>query len=251
MRIVSLVPSITEMLASWGLADRLVGATDWCTSPDLPGVTRVRGTKNPDVPAIVALGPDVVVANREENRRVDVERLRAAGVKVEVTDPTSLVEVVACVEHLGRVVGAAEPAFELADAIRSALAEASEVQEPPLRTFCPVWRDPWIAVGAGTIAADLLRRAGFAVVPAEPRYPRVDLDDIAAGDPDVVLLPDEPYEFGAADLQPFARWRAQVHLVDGVALTWWGPRTPVALADFRSLAAVSRSDLSRPRAQKR
>lgn len=211
----------------------------------------MRGTKNADVPAIVALRPDVVVANREENRRVDVERIRAAGVKVEVTDPTSLVEVVECVEHLGRVVGVEEPAFELADAIRSALAEASDAQQPPLRTFCPVWRDPWIAVGTGTIAADLLRRAGFVVVPAEPRYPRVDLDEIAASDPDVVLLPDEPYEFGEADREPFARWRARVHLVDGVALTWWGPRTPAAIAEFRSRAAAPRSDVSRLRARKR
>lgn len=235
-RIVSLVPSLTETLASWGLVDRLVGVTDWCASPDLPHVARVRGTKNPDVGAIVALTPDLVVANEEENRRVDVERLRSAGVRVFVTAPSSLAEVADCFERLGRVVGAPVAADRLAGEIRSALAHPPA--HPALVTFCPVWRDPWIAVGTRTIAADLLRHAGFYVVPEEPRYPRADLDRVARLDPDVVLLPDEPYAFGEDDVAVFGTWRAHVRLVDGAALTWWGPRTVPALATFRHLATT-------------
>jgi ABC-type Fe3+-hydroxamate transport system substrate-binding protein len=232
-RLVSLVPSLTETLASWGLADRIVGVTDWCVSPELPGVVRVRGTKNPDIARIIELAPDLVVANEEENRKVDVERLRAAGLAVHVTSPRSLDEVVVCFEGLGELLGVEEPAAHLVAEITAALdGEAPD----PLRTFCPVWRDPWIAVGTDTIAADLLRRCGFDVVPEVPRYPRVELDDIARLDPDVVLLPDEPYEFGPVDMVDFAGWRAEVRLIDGAALTWWGPRTAQAVRRFRTLA---------------
>lgn len=228
----SLVPSLTETLASWGLADRLVGVTDWCTSPDLPGVARVRGTKNPDLAEIGLLRPDLVVANREENRRVDVERLRESGVVVHVTAPDSLVQVAASLRRLGAVVGAHESADRLADEIESAV-EVSV--EPPLRTFCPVWRDPWISVGTGTIAGDLLRCAGFEVIPAIDRYPRVELGAVRDLEPEVVLLPDEPYAFGPADLAAFDGWSAAIRFVDGAALTWWGPRTAAAIEWFGAL----------------
>lgn len=262
----SLVPSLTETLASWGLADRLVGVTDWCTTPDLPGVARVRGTKNPDLSEIRLLEPDLVVANQEENRRVDVERLREWGIPVWVTAPDSLVEVAATFRRLGPVVGAADEATALADridAVRTSSGSHSSGSESgsrpsgsgsgtgsgdrPLRTFCPVWRDPWIAVGTGTIVADLLAHAGFEVVPAVARYPRVDLDEIAAADVDVVLLPDEPYAFGPADLEAFRGWRAAVRFVDGAALTWWGPRTVSTLEHYRALAASLRADPRPPR----
>lgn len=234
-RIVSLVPSLTETLAGWGLADRLVGVTDWCTSPPLPDVARVRGTKNPDVAAVVAREPDLVVADQEENRRVDVERLRAAGLHVHVTAARSLAEAAACLETLGSVVGAADPAARLAAEMRDALA----VPAPAcLATFCPIWRDPWMAVGTETIAGDLLAHVGFDVVPARPRYPKVDLDEIRAADPDVVLLPDEPYEFGPGDVEAFVGWQARVRFVDGAQLTWWGPRTVGALTSFRALATA-------------
>jgi ABC-type Fe3+-hydroxamate transport system substrate-binding protein len=236
-RIVSLVPSLSETLAAWGLGPRVVGVTEWCISPAgaFDHAARVRGTKNPDVAAIVELAPDLVVANEEENRRVDVERLRARGLEVYVTAPRSLAGVATTFERLGPVVGAADAGRRLADQIRGAIAGAA-LHLPTLRTFCPVWRDPWIAVGTDTIAADLLRCSGFTVLPEVERYPRVELDDIAALDPDVVLLPDEPYEFGPADHAAFDGWRAQVREIDGATLTWWGPRTAGALTGFAALA---------------
>jgi ABC-type Fe3+-hydroxamate transport system substrate-binding protein len=234
-RLVSLVPSLTETIASWGLVDRIVGATDWCVSPELPHVVRVRGTKNPDIARIIELAPDLVVANDEENRKVDVDRLRAAGLAVHVTSPRSLDEVIVCFERLGELLGVEASARELTVEIAAALEGAVP---GPHRTFCPVWRDPWIAVGTHTIAADLLGRCGFEVVPEVPRYPRVELDDIARLDPDVVLLPDEPYEFGEFDAADFASWRAKVRLIDGAALTWWGPRTAQAVMQFRALATA-------------
>jgi ABC-type Fe3+-hydroxamate transport system substrate-binding protein len=233
-RVVSLVPSVSEAIATWGLLDRLVGVTDWCTTPAFPAATRVRGTKNPDVAAIVSLAPDLVVANEEENRRVDVEALRAAGIAVYVTAPDSLASAAASLERLSSVLGAGERGEQLARSIREAIGTAPPAR---LRTFCPVWRDPWIAVGTRTIAGDLLRHAGFDVVPDVERYPRVDLSAIAETDPDVVLLPDEPYAFGEADAAPFLTWRATVCHIDGADLTWWGPRTVGALVAFRDLAA--------------
>lgn len=236
-RIVSLVPSISETLASWGLAGRMVGVTDWCVAPPdaFDHCRRVRGTKNPDIAAIVAAQPELVVANEEENRRADVERLRDAGVPVYVTAPRSLIDVATSLARLGLVIGAEGPSSRLASEITGAIAGAGRGGRR-LRTFCPVWRDPWIAVGTDTIAADLLGCAGFDVIPQDDRYPRVELGDIEALDPDVVLLPDEPYEFGPADRAVFAGWRAAVHHIDGAALTWWGPRTVQALTTFAALA---------------
>lgn len=243
-RIVSLVPNLSETLWWWHLSDRVVGVTDWCVAPPhgFPHATRVRGTKNPDTAAIVDLAPDVVVANQEENRELDVARLRDAGVPVWVTAPRSIEQAATSLADLGEVLGVGGAGAGLALTIRRAVARLAAAQAD-LRAFVPVWRDPWMAVGTDTIAGDLLRLAGFAVVPAEPRYPQVALDDVAALDPDVVLLPDEPYAFGDDDRSAFADWRARVRLVDGTALTWWGPRTASALGDLTRLAAHLRRRL--------
>lgn len=234
-RVVSLVPNLSETLWWWHLAERVVGVTDWCVAPPhgFPHAARVRGTKNPDTAAIVDLAPDVVVANEEENRELDVRRLRDAGVSVYVTSARTLDAAAESLAHLGQALGVGAAGDGLAQDIRRAVARVGSGASP-LSTFCPIWRDPWMAVGTDTIAGDLLRHAGFAVVPDAPRYPQVDLDDVA--DVDVVLLPDEPYAFGEADRTAFADWRARVRRVDGTALTWWGPRTPSSLASFVRLA---------------
>lgn len=237
-RIVSLVPNLSETLWWWHLTDRVVGVTTFCVAPPhaFPDAARVRGTKNPDTSAVVDLEPDVVVANWEENRELDVRRLRDAGVAVYVTSATTLDTAATSLADLGAALGVPDAGAGLAQGMRRAIARAPR-DVRPLATFCPIWRDPWMAVGTDTIAGDLLRVAGFDVLPDEPRYPRVDLDEVAEADPDVVLLPDEPYEFGDEDKPVFADWRARTRLVDGTALTWWGPRTPSAVASFARLAA--------------
>ncbi|MFA9445821.1 helical backbone metal receptor [Egicoccus sp. AB-alg6-2] len=249
-RLVSLVPSVSELLWWWQLADRLVGVTDWCVAPPsaYAGARRVRGTKNPDVAAIVDLAPDLVVANEEENRELDVQRLRAAGVAVYVTRVRTLDDVIGSLGRLGGAVGAPRAGEGTAQTIRRAL---DQLRAPPrrLRAFCPVWRDgvpddgdagdeTWWVLGRDTFGADLLARCGFDVVPDDPtgRYPRHRLGDVAAWDPDVVLLPDEPYAFGPGDRRVFTGWRARTRLLDGTALSWWGPRTPHALGDLSRLA---------------
>ncbi|WP_341924814.1 helical backbone metal receptor [Nocardioides psychrotolerans] len=218
-RVVSLVPSITEALAS---VDReaLVGATDWCTHPADLDVTRVRGTKNPDLAAIKALSPDLVVCTKEENREIDVRRLREAGVRVWVTDIETVPGAIASLERLLDVLGWPWPEWLL----RSRSLWCGPVPPVTARVAMPIWRDPWMVVGSSTFTGDLLRRLGWDNVFAQhaDRYPTVDLEAVDAAGADVVLLPDEPYVFTAED-GPEAFTRTPTRLVSGRLLTWYGP----------------------------
>ncbi|MFJ9391647.1 helical backbone metal receptor [Nocardioides sp. NPDC101246] len=218
-RVVSLVPSLTEALASVA-ADRLVGATDWCTHPADLDVPRVRGTKNPDLAAIAALAPDVVVANKEENRELDVRRLRERGVRVWVTDIETVPDAISSMERLLDGLGWDRPAW---------LTEARQQWCGPLprvtrRVVVPIWRDPWMVVGSRTFTGDLLRRLGWENVfdRHTDRYPHVDLAEVDGAGADVVLLPDEPYVFTAED-GPEAFTRTPTELVSGRLITWYGP----------------------------
>ncbi len=229
-RIVSLVPSLTEAIAA-SAPERLAGATDWCTHPADLDVARVRGTKNPDLAAIRALSPDLVVANQEENRELDVRRLRDAGVDVWVTRIETVEEALASMSRLfTEALGLADPPW---------LVEARSLWATPaprrLSVAVPIWRDPWMVVGSPTYTDDLLTRAGLANVLAhlDGRYPTVSADDIDGAGADVVLLPDEPYVFTADDgPEAFA---TPTRLVSGRLLTWYGPAMVEAYA---ALAAI-------------
>ncbi|HEX4094721.1 MAG TPA: helical backbone metal receptor [Trebonia sp.] len=228
-RVVSLVPSLTESIAVTR-PDALAGATIWCTHPADLDVPRVRGTKNPDLAAIAALSPDLVLANQEENRRVDVERLRAAGVPVWVTVIRTLDEAIASLRRMfADALGWPEPPW-LAEAER---AWRDPVHGPRVRAAIPIWRDPWMVVGSATFTGDLAARLGLDNVYADhpERYPHVDLDDLAARNPELIVLPDEPYAFSASDgPEMFPRQRAA--LVEGRSLTWYGPSLVTARAQL-------------------
>lgn len=218
-RVVSLVPSLTEALAS-AQPDRLVGATQWCTYPADLDVARVRGTKNPDLHAIRALEPDLVVANKEENRALDVQRLRASGVPVWVTDIRTVPSAIASLQRL----------FDTAlrwDRPRW-LGDAEELwcgDLPPIsrRIAMAIWRDPWMVVGGDTFTSDLARRLGYENVFATrpDRYPTVSLEELDDSGADVILLPDEPYAFHEGDGPEALETPTQ--LVSGRLLTWYGP----------------------------
>src|SRR5689334_8377164 len=257
-RVVSLVPSLTEAVAV-SAPGLLVGVTDWCTHPADLAVTRVRGTKNPDRAAIIALAPDLVIANREENREFDVARLRAAGLAVWVTVIESVPEALASMRRLlTGPLGLAGPdwlaAAERAWAgpregdwagpvvrARAGLAArgpaAGPESEPPARprVVVPIWRDPWMVVGARTFADDVLARLGLvnAFGAGPERYPHVAVERIRAADPDLILLPDEPYPFTAAD-GPGEFPQCRVVLLPGRLLTWYGPSLVTARADLLS-----------------
>jgi ABC-type Fe3+-hydroxamate transport system substrate-binding protein len=244
-RIVSLVPSITESLFALGLGPRVVGVTDWCVFPAeaVAGLPKLGGTKDPDVAAITALAPDLVIANREENTRRVVERLQGAGVRVWVTYPRTVREAVVLLRELAAL--GAPAAVEVVDAVEAAVAEAEAARPAaPVRVFCPIWRDPWMSVGADTYAHDILALSGGANVFADHpgrRYPRVSLAEVEAAAPEVVLLPDEPYPFGPRDVEELGRLdtpagrEGRIHCIDGTWVSWYGPRIRPALAALRRL----------------
>ena len=216
-RVVSIVPSLTEAVAA---TDRnlLVGATDWCTHPADLDVVRVRGTKNPDLERIVALRPDLVLANAEENRLPDLDALRAAGVAVYVTDIRTLDGAFAALRRMLATCG-----FPRVGWLAEAEAAWAAVPEPAVRrrAVVPIWRRPWMAVGRDTFTGAVLARLGVDNVLADDRerYPRIDPGTLPPHD--LVVLPDEPYAFTGDDgPEAFA---APSVLVSGRLLTWYGP----------------------------
>ncbi|MEV1289299.1 helical backbone metal receptor [Micromonospora sp. NPDC049679] len=226
-RVVSLVPSLTEAVAV-SAPELLVAATDYCTHPAGLDVPRVGGTKYPSVDRVLAAVPDLVLANAEENRREDVEALRAAGVAVWVTYPRTLDAAFASLQRMLARLAVAPPAW-LADATT---AWAGPPPQAPRRAVVPVWRRPWVLLGPGTFAGDVLRRLGVENVydDAAERYPRPGLDEILARRPELVVLPDEPYAFTVDD-GPEAFPGLPCALVSGRHLTWYGP----SLVEARTL----------------
>jgi ABC-type Fe3+-hydroxamate transport system substrate-binding protein len=220
LRAVSLVPSVTETLLDWEVD--VVACTRFCEQPDIP---HVGGTKDPDIAAIAALAPDLVVVDTEENNKPDHDALVAAGLRVVVTSVCSLADVDVALATLADAVGHERPA------------PVGPVFPPVARrAFVPIWRRPWMTVNASTYVADSLRTVGIATAfAAHPdRYPTVTDDEITAATPDLVIAPDEPYPFGDRHRDELATFAPPTFL-DGKLLTWWGSRTPQRLAELRDL----------------
>ncbi len=224
-RVVSLVPSVTETLLEWGVVP--VGVTRFCEHPEL---AVVGGTKNPDIEAIVALAPELVVLDREENRLPDAEALAAAGLALHVT-------------HVRRLTDVAPTLGALAAALGVDQGEGKGVPLPGpgpagrrIRVYVPIWRRPWMSISRATYGSSLLDAAGATNVLADhpDPYPQVPLEQVAALRPDLVLAPSEPYRFSARHAGLFAGVAPMVP-VDGKDLFWWGVRTPGALGRLRAL----------------
>ena len=185
-----------------------------------PGYRTVGGTKDPDVAGIVALRPDVVVANDEENRKEDVDALLDRGVAVHVVHVASVEDVAPAMDELRAVLGLPPETIELPPTTTTAATRTA---------FVPIWRRPWMTIGGDTYGSSVLAHVGIENVYAgERRYPEVTLDDARRARPDVVLAPSEPYPF-AERHRPELGAVAPVVLVDGRDLFWWGARTPEAL----------------------
>jgi ABC-type Fe3+-hydroxamate transport system substrate-binding protein len=266
-RVVSLVPSITETLFDLGMGDTVVGVTDYCIHPaeKVAGLPKVGGTKNPNIAQIIALKPDLVIANQEENRRADVEALQAAGIPVWVTFPRTVREAFNLIWNIMHVFERTEKV----EGVRAAewtldwLERLAESRQTPCRVFAPIWFDPLMTFNADTFCHDLLRVCGGTNVFAERerryplsadlglgealaeddprlegrdrRYPRVTLEEVVAAQPDVILLPSEPFAFGAEHVPVFAALdvpaakTGRIHLIDGTLLTWHGTRMARAM----------------------
>ncbi|MEO1233359.1 MAG: helical backbone metal receptor [Myxococcota bacterium] len=230
MRLVSLCPSTTETLIALGRADALVGITKFCIHPEdiVAGIEKVGGTKNPKVERILELAPDLVFVNEEENRREDYEAL-SARLPVEVSFPQRADEIPAHLRRIGALIGAEAAAERHAQALESELAALAAKRRPrAFRYAYLIWKKPFMAAGAPTYVDDLIGRAGGVNVFAEApeRYPEVDLTTVQP-EPDVILLPDEPFPFSeqhVPEVQALAP-QSRVHLVSGDDLCWHGVRT--------------------------
>jgi ABC-type Fe3+-hydroxamate transport system substrate-binding protein len=234
LRVVSLVPSVTESLLAWGV--RPIAVTRFCEQPEL---RTVGGTKDPDVAAIAELAPDLVVLNDEENRREDADALEAAGVPIHVTHVESVDEVEPTLAALAEAVGAERPEAERAALRRIAAESPDEHRRDVRRVFVPIWRRPWMTMNARTYGASVLAHLGLENVFADAveRYPTVELDEVAARRPDLVLLPSEPYPFATRHIGQVAGLGSEVRLVDGQDLFWWGVRTAAAIGRVRQSIA--------------
>lgn len=246
-RIISLVPSWTETLFALGLGQRVVGVTKFCVAPEggVAQVAKIGGTKNPDLRAIANLHPDLIIANAEENRREDVERMRAQGIAVLTTYPRTVPAAVESLLKMGRALGCEPKAIALAREITLTVSEIEAGMgvwaKLRLRVFCPIWKKPWMAFNADTYAHDVLRMLGYNNIyaAAGERYPMTTLEAALDLRPDIVLLPDEPYEFGPNDVEelraalPPALSR-RVLIVSGRDLHWYGVHMVEGL---KSLAA--------------
>jgi ABC-type Fe3+-hydroxamate transport system substrate-binding protein len=214
MRVVSLVPSVTETLTSWGVEP--IACTRFCDRPDL---THVGGTKHPDISAIIALAPDLVVLDRQENRREDAEALATAGLRLLALDVRSLD-------------GMSDELATVAAAVGATYRPAPLPELAPLglRAFVPIWRRPWMTIGGDTYGSTLLSAIGVANVFADSSddYPQIALDEVAERQPDVVLVPSEPYQFSDHQFTELDTIAPAIR-VDGQDLFWWGARTPEAL----------------------
>lgn len=243
-RIVSLVPSLTEALYVFGVGEKVVGRTRYCTLP--PRLVRkaevVGGTKKVDFEAAMSLGPDFVIAVREENTKHDVQRFREAGVEVFVGEPRTVSEAISMLRELAEVVGAADvSSIERTERVLEGL-QAAKASATAARVFAPIWKGPYMSPGGDTYVSDVLQVCGGTNVFGDRmRYPEVTAGEIEGSRPDVVLLPDEPYEFSAVDLAEFheldipAARSERIHLIDGKLLTWYGPRMADALLQLAAL----------------
>jgi len=236
MRIVSVCPSLTELVFDLGRGEELVGITEYCVHP-AAGVERVEkigGTKSPNVARIAELRPDVVLMNEEENRRQDAEALTAAGVECHVSMPRDCDETAEMVRSIGARLERSTAAERIARDIeaRSARVRDAARDRAPVSFAYLIWRKPWMSVSAATFASGLLTQAGGRNVFANEtdRYPEIDVERLKRADPALVLLCTEPFPFQAkhvaelAHLTGFARTRFVI--ADGEYLSWHGSRTP-------------------------
>jgi ABC-type Fe3+-hydroxamate transport system substrate-binding protein len=250
VRIVSLCPSLTELVFDLGRGDDLVGITEYCVHPAerVGAVEKVGGTKTPDVARIIELAPDLVLLNEEENRREDHDALVAAGVPVHTSMPRTAMETAEMVHSIGVALDREPEAAAIAADIarRTALVRADAAGREPVRFAYLIWRKPWMSVSDDTFASSLLAQAGGLNVfgEREARYPEVTLDELREARPDLVLLCTEPFPFQekhatevaeALGLDP-----ARVRIADGEYLSWHGSRTPDGIDHAAALIRAGR-----------
>lgn len=246
-RIVSLVPSVTETLFALGLQERLAGRTRYCDRPrqQVEKIPACGGTKNPDLEAIAALQPDLILVNTEENRLEDIEALRKIAPTYE-DFPRTVAEGATLVRTLGQLTGSERKANEIAQSIEIEMAGVKSLAArfgARRKAAYFIWKDPWMSINKDTYIHDMLTLAGLENVYADrkERYPETDFEELARLAPDIVLLSSEPYPFKLEHRNEFfeheeipAGRMGRIYVVDGTYFCWYGVRQLEALRWIRS-----------------
>ncbi len=237
-RIISLVPSQTELLCDLGLDTEVIGITKFCVHPHewFRNKKRIGGTKTLHLDIIRSLQPDLIIANKEENTKEQVEEL-AAEFPVWTSDIQTLEQALSMIAQVGAIVGKGPEAEVLVNEIRSGFAGLGDAAEPK-RVAYFIWRNPWMSVGGDTFISDMIRRIGWTNVLADKqRYPEIALDQLKDKDIDLVLLSSEPYPFKEVHIEEIkaALPGVDVMLVDGEMFSWYGSRMKKAIQYFKIL----------------
>ena len=241
-RIVSLVPSITELLCDLGLTDCLVGRTGFCIHPRTVtrSIPKVGGTKDVKLDAVRALAPTHLIVNIDENRRETVEALAQCVPNIVVTHPSSPEDNLQLYRLLGGIFGCDEATDRLCDQLSRTLQEArtAAIAHRPESVLYVIWRDPWMTVSRNTYIAAMLAVVGWEAIGVEApeRYPVFDWDEIRAKQPARVFLSSEPYSFRERHLDEVRQYvNCPVSLIDGEMVSWYGSR---AIAGLTYLAGL-------------
>jgi ABC-type Fe3+-hydroxamate transport system substrate-binding protein len=239
-RIISLVPSQTELLADLGLDETVIGITKFCVHPEswFRTKTRIGGTKNLNLEKIRSLQPDLIIANKEENEKLQVEEL-AKHFPVWTSDITTISDAIAMILSIGEITARFSMAEELTGNIDAAFSELKSfnADKSPVSAAYFIWNDPLMTVGGDTFISSMMHTAGFKNVFEDlKRYPQVTDDMIKAHHPEVIILSSEPYPFKEKHVDEFSsRFGSRVVLADGELFSWYGSRMKLAPAYFRSL----------------
>jgi len=238
-RIISVVPSQTELLYDLGLDNEVVGITKFCVHPNswFRNKTRVGGTKNLRMEAIDTLCPDLIIANKEENTKEQIEAL-AMKYPVWVSDITTVAEAKDMIRAVGDITGRSNEAQQIIDKV--SLSQSHGSNTSPLRVAYFIWRKPWMCAGSDTFISDMIRHQRWENVVTELRYPEVAPEALRDMDVDVVLLSSEPYPFKDVHIQEIkeALPGVEVVLVDGEMFSWYGSRMMLAGAYMQELSGI-------------
>jgi len=242
-KIVSLVPSVTELLYDLGLSNEVVGITKFCVHPNewFKTKTRIGGTKNIHIDKIKALTPSLVIANKEENVKEQVEAL-AAFTKVHLTDVSNFEDAIKMIDEIGSITYTQEKATVLINSIKSNFAELSKLYNPQQLQSIPcaylIWQDPYMTIGGDTYISDLLKKIGYTnVFSCTSRYPSISISDIEQSNCKVIFLSSEPYPFKQMHIDLLQKEFPEklIMLVDGEMFSWYGSRLLEAPAYFKTL----------------
>jgi len=252
MKIVSLCPSVTELVFDLGRGHELIGITRFCVHPagKVGSIEKLGGTKDPDVERIIELAPDIVLLNEEENRREDAEALERAGLRCHSSMPQTIEDTAASVRSIGEALERPAEAEKVARAIevRAERVHKAAAGREEVRWVYLIWRKPWMTVGKDTYVDSVLSLPGGTNVfgDREERYPEIGPEEIAAADPDLVLLCSEPFNFEEKHIDELAQAtglpRERFRIVDGEYVCWCGSRTPDGIEYAESLIEAARSD---------